>query len=112
MQLGITMFGDSRFDLATNQIQSPEIRMKEIIEEIFDHIKSKAEEILDPIKSNISQLISPQIHGIVVSFDYLAFHVSLVDERAITGRFNYLIMSKDHEQEFMEKIKLTLGTSF
>jgi hypothetical protein len=34
MQLGITMFGDSRFDLATNQIQSPEIRMKEIIEEI------------------------------------------------------------------------------
>jgi hypothetical protein len=85
---------------------------KEIIEEIFDHIKSKAEEILDPIKSNISQLISPQIHGIVVSFDYLAFHVSLVDERAITGRFNYLIMSKDHEQEFMEKIKLTLGTSF
>ncbi|MBK0064035.1 MULTISPECIES: LLM class flavin-dependent oxidoreductase [unclassified Acinetobacter] len=34
MQLGITMFGDSRFNLLTNEIQSPEIRMKEIIEEI------------------------------------------------------------------------------
>ncbi|WP_445116334.1 LLM class flavin-dependent oxidoreductase [Acinetobacter sp. WZC-1] len=34
MQLGITMFGDSRIDLKTGKIQSPEIRMKEIIEEI------------------------------------------------------------------------------
>lgn len=34
IQLGITMFGDSRIDLKTNRIQSPQDRMKEIIEEI------------------------------------------------------------------------------
>ena len=85
---------------------------EEVAKEIFEKVELKAKEIFDPIKSNIINLISPKIQAIILSFDYLAFQISLVHERAITGRFNFLVTDNNQEKEFIEKIKLTLGTQF